>query len=88
MRRLIDANADINRVDSEGRTALMAAAYMGHGEIVQMLIAMNANVHIIDVDGCSALHLAAVCSTTAVVDQQCLVVNVLIDGKYISRCRR
>ncbi|KAM3171533.1 hypothetical protein ACTXT7_016433 [Hymenolepis weldensis] len=35
--RLLEAGADVNRPDTEGRTPLIAAAYMGCVEIIDIL---------------------------------------------------
>lgn len=48
-------------MDSEGRTALIAAAYMGHVEIVKLLICHGADVEHADIDGRTALSVAALC---------------------------
>jgi ankyrin repeat protein len=49
----------------DGRTALIAAAYMGHAEIVQDLLNYNADVNHQDKDGRTALSVAALCIRTS-----------------------
>lgn len=51
----------VNRTDCEGRTALIAAAYMGHAEIVEKLLDFNADINHQDSDGRTALSVAALC---------------------------
>lgn len=53
--------ADVNRTDDEGRTALIAAAYMGHSEIVEHLLDYGAEINHADSDGRTALSVAALC---------------------------
>ena len=45
VRRLLSGGADVNYVDEQGLTPLMAASQRGHVEIVDMLLAAEANVH-------------------------------------------
>lgn len=53
----------MNRVDSQGRTALMAACYMGHLDIARILVGAGANVDLMDAEGRSALALAVLGSS-------------------------
>ncbi|VDL84079.1 unnamed protein product [Nippostrongylus brasiliensis] len=56
--RLLEANATVDRKDSEDRTALMAAAFMDHWEIVDLLLDHGASISETDSAGATALHLA------------------------------
>ncbi|VDM56258.1 unnamed protein product [Angiostrongylus costaricensis] len=56
--RLLKASASVDRKDSEDRTALMAAAFMDHWEIVDLLLDHGAKISETDSAGATALHLA------------------------------
>jgi ankyrin repeat protein len=56
---LLGAGAPIDAVDNRGRTALMIAAELGHGEIVDLLVARGADRSIADKSGKRARDLAA-----------------------------
>ncbi|VDO42831.1 unnamed protein product [Haemonchus placei] len=56
--RLLKAHACVDRKDSEDRTALMAAAFMDHWEIVDLLLDHGAKISETDSAGATALHLA------------------------------
>lgn len=51
----------MNKTDCEGRTALIAAAYMGHSDIVETLLEFKADIDHQDNDGRTALSVAALC---------------------------
>jgi ankyrin repeat protein len=59
MTLLIDTGAPIDAADNRGRTALMIAAELGRGAVVETLLARGANRAIVDKDGKRALDLAA-----------------------------
>jgi ankyrin repeat protein len=56
---LLDAGAPLDAVDDRGRTALMIAAELGHGEVVEALLARGADRAIRDKGGKRAVDLAA-----------------------------
>lgn len=61
---LINANADVNLTNREGRTALMIAAFRGGEEnlaAVQALLKADADINAVDKLGMTALHFAAAC---------------------------
>ena len=59
LQQLVQAGADIEAVDDEGRTPLHWAARVNHLEIVQLLIDKNAQLDVVDCDGVTPLSLAA-----------------------------
>ena len=56
---LLEAGAPIDAADNRGRTALMIAAELGRGAIVEALLARGADRSIADKDGKRAFELAA-----------------------------
>lgn len=58
MARLLDAGAAIDARDTEGRTALMAAAFMDHDDVVRLLLDRGADLRATDSARATALHLA------------------------------
>ncbi len=61
LKKLLSGNDDlnINGIDSEGRTALIGAAYQGNNQICTMLISAGANLNKADNKGFNALDYAA-----------------------------
>lgn len=55
---IIDNNADINKVDSDGKTPLHAACCFGNTDIVNLFIWKRADLDMIDVDLETPLHKA------------------------------
>ena len=55
----IESGVDVNHANASGDTALTYAAFMGHDEVVDLLIAKEADVNAGGLAGWSALHLAA-----------------------------
>ena len=51
--------ANINAIDSEGRTALMYSAEHSHYDCCEALIANKPDLALVDNYGCSALHYAS-----------------------------
>ena len=45
VRRLLSEGADVNDINEQGVTPLMAASYEGHVEVVDMLLAAEANAN-------------------------------------------
>jgi len=71
MKMLINAKADVNKVDWEGRTPAHFAAYSGFGEELHLLVTSKADVSIKDgeeADGLTALELADKASEAAMVE--------------------
>lgn len=46
VRRLLEYGADVDKQDTEGRTALMAAAFMDHAQIVRILLENGASPNV------------------------------------------
>lgn len=59
VKALIEAGADANATDEDGRTALMCAAGKGHFDVVNLLIEAGADANTTDEDGGTALMEAA-----------------------------
>ena len=64
---LLEANADVNKKDHEGRTALSMAAREGHGIVVQMLLGAGSDMDTRDTGGRSALDWAVISNNDAIV---------------------
>ena len=56
---LLEADADVDQADLGGRTPLLAAASMGHGHIVELLLFWGCYVDSIDAEGRTVLSIAA-----------------------------
>jgi ankyrin repeat protein len=65
--RLLDNGPDVNAVDAEGWTALIAASWSGQVKIVRLLIERGADLHARDAGGGTALMAAAKKGRTEVV---------------------
>jgi serine/threonine-protein phosphatase 6 regulatory ankyrin repeat subunit B len=59
VKKLIGETADLNAINSSGRTALFEAAWGGHTDIVKLLIEKGANVNSVDNAGYTAVMRAA-----------------------------
>src|SRR5437762_231505 len=59
IRTLLAAGANVNTINNDGATALMAAAHNGHSNIVGQLIDAKANVNAVNNAGVTALMAAA-----------------------------
>ena len=59
VRRLLSGGADVNDVNEQGHTPLMAASQNGHLEVVDMVLAAQANANAANNDGQTALHMAS-----------------------------
>ena len=64
LRRALDAGFKINAKQTDGRTALMAAARVGSAESVRLLLAAGADVSARDKNSLTALNLAATTDST------------------------
>jgi len=60
----VEAGADINITDNDGRTALQIAATSGSTDIAVALVEAGADINITDNDGRTALHIAATSGST------------------------
>ncbi len=56
---LLEADADVDQADIGGRTPILAAASMGHGHIVELLLFWGCYVDSIDAEGRTVLSVAA-----------------------------
>lgn len=56
----LDAGADVNTLDSEGRSLLIRAVYYANTDIISLLIDAGINVNVVDKDGQTALSVAQV----------------------------
>lgn len=65
----IQAGIDYNSQDAAGRTALMAAAEAGRGEVVKALLDENAKTDLVDKEGSTALFIATAADQAEVVRQ-------------------
>ena len=63
--RLISQGADVNELDANGDPPLIQAAYLGHTEIVELLLKAGADVTVVDPGmKATALHAAAYAGRT------------------------
>ena len=60
---------DVNHANASGDTALTYAAFMGHAEVVALLIEKEVNVNASGLAGWTALHLAAQRGHEKIVEQ-------------------
>lgn len=74
---LVSHKANVNQTDDEGRTALIAASYMGHSDIVEHLLDNGAEINHEDADGRTALSVAALCVPNN--EGYAKVVNILLE---------
>ena len=74
----MEYGANVNKADKEGRTSLIAASYMGHGDIVRHLLARGADINHQDIDGRTALSVAALCIPAS--EGHTEVVRVLLEN--------
>lgn len=65
----LNAGKDVNQANDSGDTPLTYAAFMGHLEIVDLLIEKNANVNAKGLAGWTPLHLAAQRGHQKIVEQ-------------------
>lgn len=65
---MIDKGANVNVVDKQGRTALMAAAQVGSIEVVKLLLDNGADASIETLNGTTALKIATKVGSKEVVD--------------------
>jgi len=72
---LLEANAEVDKQDSNGSTPLHTAAYAGHVGVAQLLLGAHAEVDRQDLAGSTALHHAA----RYVADEE--MVQILIQAK-------
>ena len=59
VRVMLDSGADVDAVNSTGRTALHLAARNGHVDVMKTLLKQDANIDATDESGWTALHHAA-----------------------------
>jgi ankyrin repeat protein len=66
--RLLEAGADPNARNSDGRTPLMLASYTGHTEICKLLLEHKADINAVDNYDMTALMLAMARDQTGTID--------------------
>lgn len=76
MKRLIDANADINYTDKKGSNLLISAAYAGNDKIVQLLIELGADTQIKNQEGKSVFHYALMGENKTTIKMLCEIACV------------
>lgn len=81
--KLIDAGADVNATDSEGRTALLLAAKNGMTDAATLLIDRGADVSVKTKDKRTALHMAV---RSRSITDKLLEHGAFIDAKDIKGC--
>lgn len=59
MKLLLEARADVNAQDDQGRPALHGSATRYSKESLMLLLAAGANIRLPDNQGCTVLHVAA-----------------------------
>ena len=66
VKRLVDGGADVNALESNGDALLVMAAYLGHTNVVRVLLEAGADVTAVDPGmQATALHAAAYAGRTA-----------------------
>jgi Ankyrin repeats (3 copies)/Ankyrin repeats (many copies) len=73
VQELIQANADVNAKDKEGKTALHWVARVGNTEILQCLLDNGANINLLEINGWTALRYAVAKGRLEIV--ACLITN-------------
>ncbi|CAE7767557.1 unnamed protein product, partial [Symbiodinium sp. CCMP2456] len=68
VRLLLEAGADKDTSDEQGRTSLIEASLGNHAEIAQLLLEARADVHALDNFGRTALLCASGCGHMAIVN--------------------
>lgn len=65
---LIEAHADINKIDEDGRTELHHSVEYGRKKMTKLLINRNAITNVLDKDGYSPLQIATEKGIFSIVD--------------------
>lgn len=76
IKKLIDANADINHTNKKGSNLLISAVYAGNHKIVQLLIELGADTQIKNEEGKNVFHYALMGENKTIIKMLCEIACV------------